>query len=69
MAMVGVDDSSLPADSYPKSVHLAIWCSMHVHQMNWVNSHNGCTMITELGNRKIPLSKMCDAIQKLKNMP
>jgi len=34
MAMVGVDDSSLPADSQPKSVGLvwglvAIWRSLH----------------------------------------
>ena len=46
MVMVGVDNSSLQADSHPKSVslidlrdgsHLAL---SYIHQMNWVNSRN-----------------------------
>jgi len=43
MAMVDVDDSShLSADSQRKLIGLvwglaATWCSVCIHQMNWVN--------------------------------
>ena len=48
MAMVDVDDSSLPADSQPKSIGFvwglaATWRSVCIHQMNRVNSRNGAT--------------------------
>ena len=48
MAMVDVDDSSLPADSQPKTIGLvcglaATWRSVCIHQMNRVNSRNGAT--------------------------
>jgi len=51
MAMVGVDGSSLPADSLAKSFGLvwelaAIWRSVCIHQMNRVNSRNGLAMMT-----------------------
>jgi len=48
MAMVDVDDSShLLVDSQPKSVGLVRGLavtrrSVCIHQMNLVNSHNGC---------------------------
>jgi len=49
--MVDVDDSSLLADSQAKLVGLVwgladIWCSVCIHQMNWVNSRNGLAMMT-----------------------
>jgi len=51
MVAVGVDDGSLNVDSQPKSVGLvwglvAAWCSICIHRMNRVNSHNGLAMIT-----------------------
>jgi len=53
MATVGVDGSSLQADSQPKSVGLvlglvATWHSICIHRLNWVNSRNGLAMITAL---------------------
>jgi len=51
MALVDVDDSSLPADLQAKSVGLvwllaAIWRSDCIRQMNRVNSRNGLAMVT-----------------------
>jgi len=43
MAMAGVDSSSLQADSQPKlwgRQLAAAWCSVFIHQMNWVNLTN-----------------------------
>ena len=41
--MVGVDDSSLQADSRPKSIDLICLALFYMHQMNGVNSRN-CTI-------------------------
>jgi len=46
MAMVAIDDSSLQADSQPKSHGLvwgstAAWRCSAIHQMNRMNSRNG----------------------------
>jgi len=46
MVMVDVDGSSLLADSQPKLVGLvwglaAIWCSVCIHQIDYMNSRNG----------------------------
>jgi len=53
MVMVGVDGSSLQADSQPKSIGLvrgleAAWRSVCIHRMNRVNSRNGLAMIIKL---------------------
>jgi len=51
--MLGVVSSSLQADSQPKSVGVvwglaAAWCSVYIHRMNRVNSHNSLAMTTSL---------------------
>jgi len=53
MVTVGVDGSSLQADSQPKSVGLvwglaAAWQLVCIHRMNRVNSRNGLAMMTTL---------------------
>ena len=60
MAMVGVDFGSLHRWTYSLS-HLAYsWVGGHlapfyIHQMNWVNSHNGSAMMTKF--EFLPFSK------------
>jgi len=54
MATVGIDCSSLLADSQPKLVglvwRLAVFGAMCIHCicMNWLNSRNGQAMLTTL---------------------